>query len=169
LVLAGILLALGLRGCSGALTTKAPAHTIPVPKAERPQGDPDALIREAEKGHLARVQQLIRAGTSPNAKDREGETALMKAAAGGHIEVVTALVEAPGVEVNEIDAKGETALMKAAENGQTAVVELLLGPGSQGRPAPNLKDDQGQTALMKAKAKNHTAVVEILRKAGAKE
>jgi serine/threonine protein kinase len=155
----------------GQPTTSALTRSAPViQKAVEGKGggDPAALIEEAEKGHLARVQRLLRQGTDCNAKDAQGQTALMKAAAKGHGEVVHALLNQGGgiLEVNEIDDKGETALMKAAENGHEDIVDALL---HHQNIAMNLKDDKGQSALAKAKAKNHEKVIEKLKMKGAKE
>jgi hypothetical protein len=138
----------------------------PIEKAKEPV-DPHGLVEEAGKGHLARVVRMFNLGTNANAKDAQGQTALMKAAANGHIDVVKALLNSGlDVEVNEIDDEGETALMKAAEKGHEDIVAALT---HNGRIAVNLKDDQGKTALDRAKAKNHTKIIEKLRAAGAKD
>jgi hypothetical protein len=197
--LAGVLLTLLLNwGCSGPMTTKPIPIAFKTAPAQKRTGDAEELVREAARGHIANVKRILSTGINPNAKSSQGQTALMMAAAGGHIEVVSVLLElltaqgsipygAPErLEVNEADSRGETALMKAAENGHADVVQAMLdlkldsnapfkdklaaGKASDARPvAVNLKDDQGETALMKARKKNHVNVVEILRKAGAKD
>ena len=43
-------------------------------------------------GELETVQSLVGKGIDVNAKDNNGETALMKASAGGHIETVEFLI-----------------------------------------------------------------------------
>ena len=50
------------------------------------------MIRAAEDGRLELVQNLLRAGANPNAKSEGDVTALMWAAARGHVEVVKALL-----------------------------------------------------------------------------
>jgi serine/threonine protein kinase len=176
--LGGVVVLLILLNAGQPMTThksSVAAKGIPV-KGEAPVA-PALLIEEAAKGHLVRVRQLVLTEhVNPNIKDAQGQTALMKAAANGHIDVVKELLD-PGkglkeiriaaiVEVNEIDDKSETALMKAAENGHEDVVEALLRHNGI---AVNLRDDKGQTALAKAKAKKHPKVIEKLQKAGAKE
>jgi hypothetical protein len=198
--LAGVIGWLVLGGLLVAEMTQAGGCSTPTATAKKSIGyrarDSEELVREAGKGHLANVKRILSTGINPNAKNSDGQTALMAAAAGGHIEVANALLElltaqrgipygAPErLEVNETDSRGETALMKAAEHGHADVVQALLdlrdtskrgldkpGKGNdEGVPAAavNLKNDQGETALMKARKKNHHKVVEMLRKAGAK-
>ena len=60
-----------------------------------------------------------------NQADREGKTALMRAANHGQVAEVQRLLAA-GAQVNAQDNDGETALMMAADEGHAAVVKLLL-------------------------------------------
>ena len=54
----------------------------------------------------------------------------MEAARGGHTETVTALLAAPGLDVNAADGEGNTALTVAAGGSHTEMVtELLAAPG----------------------------------------
>jgi ankyrin repeat protein len=121
--------------------------------------------RACEKGDDAAVETLW-ATIALNAKDRDGETGLMKAAAHGHVAIVKRLLTAENVEVWEVDKQGRTALMKAAENGQDAVVRAILNKyadKSYPKDQPlNLADGHGQTALMLAAAKGHAGVVRVL-------
>ena len=53
----------------------------------------------------------------------------MWAVGGGHAETVTALLAAPGLNVN-VDRYGQTALMQAVEGGHAeTVTALLAAPG----------------------------------------
>jgi tRNA A-37 threonylcarbamoyl transferase component Bud32 len=140
--------------------------------------DPTELFEAAEKGRLVKVQELLRAGIDVNAKDQQGQTALIKAAAKGHAPVVRELLAwnvvgivisgRKKVAINDQDNKGQTALMMAAENGHADVVQALLDPlYSDHRIELELKDDMGQTALMKAKENGHEDIVQLLEKARA--
>ena len=126
-----------------------------------------AFWRACEAGDDERVGALCTfTNTPPNAKDRDGETGLMKAAAHGHVAIVKRLLAAENVEVWEVDKQGRTALMKAAENGQDAVVRSILNKYAD-NPYPkyeplNLTDSQGRTALMLAADKGHAGVVRVL-------
>ena len=120
--------------------------------------------RACEDGNDGQVGVLL--ATAPlNAKDKDGETGLMKAAVHGHVAVVRRLLSG-AVEPWEVDKQGRTALMKAAENGQEAVVRAILSryvdkPYPKDAPL-NLADAQGRTALMLAAAKGHAGVVAVL-------
>ena len=61
---------------------------------------------------------------------QEGTSALMSAAAHGHIDVVDALMAA-GAAVNGTNKAGTTALMMASEWGHTAMIEKLVAVGAQ--------------------------------------
>lgn len=74
---------------------------------------------------------LLDRGGDINARDPEGRTLLMLAAASGAptLDVVKALI-ARGADVNARTANGETALGLAKRHGRTAVVELLEQAGA---------------------------------------
>jgi ankyrin repeat protein len=64
-------------------------------------------------------------GAEVNARDSEGETALMAASAGGHRDIVQKLLS-KGAQVNAKSKPGVTALMYASLSGHREVVQLLL-------------------------------------------
>jgi ankyrin repeat protein len=80
---------------------------------------------------------LLDRGADLNAKDDEGRTMLMLAAASSAMPVKTveALV-ARGADVNATNARGETALSLAQRHGRTPVVDLLVKAGAKIGPAP---------------------------------
>lgn len=61
---------------------------------------------------------------------QEGTSALMSAAAHGHLDVVDALMAA-GAAVNGTNNAGTTALMMASEWGHTTMIEKLVAVGAQ--------------------------------------
>ena len=63
----------------------------------------------------AKVKLLVDAGANVEMKDKEGQTALMKAASNGNADVVTALLE-NGANVNAADNKGTNALLFALDS-----------------------------------------------------
>jgi hypothetical protein len=99
------------------------------------------------KGRFPVVDLLVReSGADVNAKDNDGETALMSACKKGHVKVVGWLVRESNelnVDVNAVDKNGNTALMLAAINGHVGVVQLLVTIGAD----VNAEDKNGNTAL----------------------
>ena len=82
---------------------------------------PDAeFLKICEQGSPAAVAQALKDGANPNAADKDGETALLKAA----------YYSQAGAAVNAADTQGKTALMYAASGGNTQVVRLLLEAGA---------------------------------------
>ena len=87
------------------------------------------------------------------------EAELLHAAAEGHTEAVTALLAAPGLDVNAVDDAGYTALMWAASGGYTeTVTALLAAPGLD----VNAVDGAGYTALIWAASGGYTETVAAL-------
>jgi ankyrin repeat protein len=70
------------------------------------------------------VNALVEAGADIEAKDDNGETALMKASFWGNIEAVRALLAA-GADRKAQDHDDRTAQQIAEEIGQMKIVELL--------------------------------------------
>jgi hypothetical protein len=112
----------------------------------------------AEDGDLAEVQRLI--GEDPSRLNGKGPyrwTPLMRAAEGGHMEVVRWLVD-QGAALHEHDRDGCTALCLASKGGRTPVVRLLLERGAD----PTIADDNGQTPLIDASEGGHLETVRCL-------
>jgi ankyrin repeat protein len=104
------------------------------------------------------VQFLLHAGADPNARDNDGETALMHADGIS----VSALLAAGG-DVNTSDNAGLTALMYASERGDTKTIQLELAAHAN----VNASDRNGWTALMYAARLGWRQAVQVLLSAGA--
>ncbi|CZR63528.1 uncharacterized protein PAC_13425 [Phialocephala subalpina] len=77
----------------------------------------------------------------------------------GHQGVVSQLLAAPGIEVNEADKNGWTPLYRAASEGHAAIVsQLLAAPGIE----VNAADKDGWTPLYSVALEGHTAIVSQL-------
>jgi ankyrin repeat protein len=79
---------------------------------------------------LELVQLFQRLGASPNAKDRAGETVLMRAVREGLRDEFFVLVEAPDLKVDAMDRNGTTAIMLAIEHGHEDMALKLVALGS---------------------------------------
>ncbi|MEJ2601157.1 MAG: ankyrin repeat domain-containing protein [Anaerolineales bacterium] len=101
------------------------------------------LIRAAREGDISTVKRLLNLGTTVDAKDEKGWTALLYAAYEGREDVVAELIE-KGASTNEKTPEKFTPLMEAAYNGSLRIVKMLLEHGA----AVNEKDVYGWTPLM---------------------
>ena len=120
----------------------------------------------------ARVKLLAAKSAELEAKDDEGETALIKAAARGDVGVVSALLE-NGANVNAKDNKGATALMHSLQSEnyrynedretlpqrRLAVARTLLVTKSIDVNAQNVA---GETALLRAVRLSNSEMVQLL-------
>ena len=103
-----------------------------------PQGE-SVLMLVALKGQLELAEKLIKKGADVN---KTGWTPLHYAASGGHVLLISLLLENSAY----IDAESpnrSTPLMMAAMYGSEASVKLLLAEGAD----PKIKNQQGLTAL----------------------
>ncbi|KAF9451638.1 hypothetical protein P691DRAFT_723651 [Macrolepiota fuliginosa MF-IS2] len=99
----------------------------------------------------------------PDLEDREGETALHKAALNGHIPVVRYLVPRKA-DAHACDADGWTALHNACSKGYLDIVKYLCEKGGataplDGVPGVDVRSKDGWTPLMNAASKGHLPVV----------
>jgi ankyrin repeat protein len=122
----------------------------------------DKLTQASATGDIPRLLALLDQGADPGARDREGKTALGRAAFQGHKEMVQLLL-ARGLDANATGKYGKTALMAASSQGHPEVVKTLLANGAE----VNAKDRYNQTALMCAALKGHKDVAKLLLECGA--
>ena len=78
----------------------------------------DAFVERAGENDAQAVKLFLRAGMAPDAEDQWGRTAIMVAAAAGHLDIVRALA-GKGVDIDR-------ALPRAARYGQKDVLAFLL-------------------------------------------
>ena len=136
----------------------------------------------AVNGDAKLLKRLLDAGGDANAAGTDGETLLMTAARGGHVDAARAALERGA----EVDARerwhGQTALMWAAAQGHPAMLRELLAHGADVNARSNHEEWErqvtseprdkwlppgGLTPLLFAARENCLACVPVLIEAGA--
>ena len=113
------------------------------------------LMMAANYGNLVVVLFLLNNRADPNRMGPYETTALYWAALNGHVQVVTALLDA-GANVNQARATdGTTPLYVASQKGHWDVVTALLGAGAD----PNMMGPNGTAPLYWAARNGHIRVV----------
>jgi ankyrin repeat protein len=128
--------------------------------------DRSRLERAAAFGDVAVIRSMVAAGVDEHGtpllqaqnhyEQRIVDTALWRAALGGHVLAVKLLLDS-GANVH---AWSDEALHRASQSGHTAVVQLLLQHGANVHAGDDL-------ALWMASLGGHTAVVQLLLQHGA--
>jgi ankyrin repeat protein len=102
------------------------------------------LFVAAAEGDAGTLRELLAADPELAAQTNErGRTPLHAAAAGGHVEVCTALTKA-GADVNAQDEDGETPLHTAIRRNQLDAASFLLGRGAD----TERRNEYGRTPLL---------------------
>eukprot|EP00911_Craspedida_sp_UC1_P000687 UC1_evm3s523 len=101
-------------------------------------------------------------GADLNQIDLVGNTPLLYAIYGGHLDLVQELVEVYGCSLKEVNNKGHSAIIQAACGGHREVVEWLLANGS----ALSERDYMGNTPLLFAAWGGHLDLVDWLLQNG---
>lgn len=99
-----------------------------------------------------------------NAQDRFGFTAIMKAAAAGHADIVRLLIKA-GADLDVRDRAGSTALTRAVVGDHAPVVKALLQAGA--KAAASSADRTRKTLLHITAERGHEGIILQLVHAGA--
>jgi ankyrin repeat protein len=126
----------------------------------------EGLCDAATHGDVAEIERQIAAGADPNAvtfDDSEDWTPLQRAAHGGHVAAIAALLKA-GAHVDGANSYGCTPLMFAAYWGRTAAVDALVAAGADVHRAKN----DGDTALHLASMNGKLDAARVLLEAGAR-
>lgn len=111
---------------------------------------------------LDMLQQSLDLGADIEARDPDGNTALIAASRWGTPAMVTLLL-GRGADVNAANKKNDTALIEATRGGRPEAVRLLLAGGAD----VNAKNKKGDTAL--AQARDFPDIAALLKNAGAVE
>lgn len=123
---------------------------------EYAQGEEADLLNAVGKNETEKVRQLLKKGVSPNVRDLELDSSLLRAVRQDNFEITALLLE-HGAKVN-IKGRGFTPLGMAAKNGSLPIVKLLLRAGAD----PDQKSDDGDTPLHGAALMNRFEVAVAL-------
>ena len=122
------------------------------------------FVKAAQNGDLNEVKRLFALNPGIiNEKDREHDTAIMKACRNCNTVNVVAFLLENGANINDRDTIDQTPLIIAAFNGCTDIVRMLLDAGAD----IEHKNDQGENALISAAQEGHIDTVKLLLDAGA--
>jgi len=123
------------------------------------------LRRNAGRGQVQEMIELIIRGCNPNTADGEGLTSLHYASEFNRLDVIRALFEICGesLMLNPRDKYGWTPLYCAAHHGNIEVVKLLLEIGAD----TSVSNAQQKTPLHCAASQGRREICEILIRAGA--
>lgn len=131
---------------------------------------PKDLLEAAESGDVSKCRRLIAANADVNYADTRtgchklGNTALILAACGGHIDIAALLLQhGAKTKIDLADECGWSALICAAQYNHAKVLKLLLDNNA----SIEHPDKKGMTALLWAASEGHTNIAEILVTKGA--
>ncbi|MBN2509972.1 MAG: ankyrin repeat domain-containing protein [Spirochaetales bacterium] len=123
----------------------------------------EAFCESVSEGALKAVELFLRAGFSPDVKNKRGVSALSLAIRGGHRSIVSLLIK-KGVDINRVsEDRGNTPLMDAAASGDEDLINILVSAGSN----LDVRSKNGQTALILALGQANENAALALLKAGA--
>ncbi len=102
----------------------------------------DTFIDAAGNGNLAIIEEMLNSSININAKNHNGETALIYASQYGHTEIVKLLID-KGADVNIQNDHGYTALMYASTELKIEIIKLLIKAGADA----NIKTNDNEIVL----------------------
>ncbi|QIL81961.1 hypothetical protein G7047_20050 [Diaphorobacter sp. HDW4A] len=121
----------------------------------------EQLLKFARVGDELAVRKLLAKDAPVNARDVDGNTPLLLATAGNHIEVARSLI-LHGADVNIQNAQQDSAYLLAGARGHLEILRMTLSRGA------DLKSTNryGGTALIPACERGHVATAKALIDAG---
>ncbi len=115
------------------------------------------LRSAATRGDRALVARLIGQKAPLDAKDGQGQTALLLAVASGHTDIARLLIDA-GADINAVAANKDTPWMLAGARGHAAMLQHMIPRG----PDFSLRNRFGGNALIPACERGHLEAVKVL-------
>jgi hypothetical protein len=103
------------------------------------------------------VRLIVAKGANVNARDKDGNTALISVAVFENADALQALIDA-GADVNAKNKQGVTALMRAAKDGELPNIKVLFAAGAD----VDAQDEDGWTALTYAQKNKDDRIIQAL-------
>ena len=121
----------------------------------------EQLLQSARAGDAQAVRKLLAKDAPVNIQDAQGNTPLLLATAGNHIETARSLI-LHGADVNIQNAQQDSAYLLAGARGNLEILRMTLSRGA------DLKSTNryGGTALIPACERGHVATAKTLMDAG---
>lgn len=113
------------------------------------------FLSATQKGNLPDIGQYLQDGGNVNAVNGFGYTALILACKEGRDEVVSFLLNVPGINLDAKNRRGDTALIYASRKGFLGIVIKLLDKGA----SPDLNNGLGDRALLWAARNGYEDIV----------
>jgi ankyrin repeat protein len=135
---------------------------MPTPDDTAPARTQGNAFDAARSGDSHALQTHLADGLPPNSSNESGDSLLMLATYHGHLEIVTALLDA-GANPNQCNHKGQHPLAGVSYKGLAPLVALLLEHGAD----PDGAAGATRTPLMYAAMYNHATTTTALLDAGA--
>lgn len=158
-ILFSIALVFGIFGCAAAPTNAPIPSVTPVPTTMNQTQLDRALMDAARRGDSDAVQKLLAQGARVHAKDERGQTALIAAAYGDHVEVGRVLIAA-GADVNVKDNTAQSAYLIPTADGSLEFLKLTLANGAD----VHSLDSYNGTGLIRAADRGHVEIIRELLK-----
>ena len=114
------------------------------PTPKRPAIPTRVFLDAAISGNLEKIKECINYGVDKEAKDDDGDTALLKASSRGHLLIVKYLLATCHVDKGATNNRGYNALHKAICNHHLDIVKYLIDEGHINK---DMKSYNGQTML----------------------
>ena len=115
------------------------------------------LHKASATGDAVRVAELIGQRAAIDVKDEQGQTPLLLAIAGNHLEAARALIEA-GADINAVASNKDTPWMLAGALGRADMLRLMIPK----RPDFTLRNRYGGNALIPACERAHIDAIKVL-------
>ncbi|MFB6357387.1 MAG: ankyrin repeat domain-containing protein, partial [bacterium] len=119
------------------------------------------LWSSSRKGEINVIKRLLKYGVDVNSSDKQGNTALIKAASRASTPTLSILLDHQA-RINQQNNPGKTPLMVAIEQGNIQNARFLVQNGA----SVNVRDSRGWTAAHYALKTGHLVLIKRLKDAG---